>query len=315
MESYTQRPSASSEDETTSRTTPRPPCGGGVDAPLVNTFISQQSSKSRNPVKSLQVYHRAVKLVRVFPGNPDQKPPTVRAEIQSFSDASKRRLRFAALNAFPALVSQFGMTYHNGDPDGRTCKKHLNAFLVAMRRKFPGVGFLWLLEFQKRGTAHFHLFTTLEHNRETGKILGKIWNRIAEPGNGQHLAFHQHPRNFIPWEMESAGYLCKYLDKEAQKAVPVGFSGVGRFWGNSRGLVPAPSEIEMGELREFCGVYSVTHLVRTLCRHHEASLRHSKWKSRARRAATSYTLQNGSRIVRRMLSEYERQRPVSPPPF
>jgi hypothetical protein len=207
------------------------------------------------------------------------------------------------------------MTYHNGEPDGHTCKRHLNTFLTAIRRKFPGVGYLWLLEFQKRGTAHFHLFLTLPHDKETGRILGALWNRISEPGNVEHLAFHQHRKNFIPWEMESAGYLCKYLDKEAQKAVPSGFVGVGRFWGNSRGLVPEPEEVEMSDLSEVSGSYAVRHIIRTLCRHHESSLRRSRWKSRARRTHTSYTLQNGARIVRRMLQSFEQETPVSPPPF
>lgn len=292
-----------------------PALPGGGPSPLVTRFISEQKKEGRNPVKSLQVYRRAVKLVRDFSGNPDQKPPAIRGEILSFSDASRRRLRFAALNASPSLVSQFLMSYHHADPDGRTCKKHLHAFMIAVRRKFPGVGVLWLLEFQKRGTAHFHVFTTLPHKRETGKILGAIWNRIAEPGNVEHLKFHQHSRNFLAWEMETAGYLTKYLDKEAQKAVPAGFTGVGRFWGNTRGLVPDPAQYDMDDLSAACGPYTVKFLVRTLCRHHETALKKSKWKSRARRSFTSYTLQNGARIFHRLFQTFEDDPPEPLPPF
>jgi hypothetical protein len=188
-------------------------------------------------------------------------------------------------------------------------KSHLNAFLVDLRRHFPGVRYLWILELQKRGTAHFHLYSTLEHSSNTGMILGTIWNRIAEPGDREHLQFHQHASNFIPWDMVSGSYLCKYLHKEAQKAVPEGFTGVGRFWGNSRGLVPDPTAIETadldaafsyevtdqetGEVREF---RASKYITRQLCRHHEKSLRRSPWKSSARKRPTSYTLPNAAAV-------------------
>lgn len=48
--------------------------------------------------------------------------------------------------------------------------------------------------------------------------------------------------------MGSATYLCKYLDKEAQKAVPEGFVNFGRFWGNSRTLVPAPITVTIEDV-------------------------------------------------------------------
>ncbi|WP_183362457.1 rolling circle replication-associated protein [Geomonas limicola] len=230
-----------------------------------------------------------------------------RSEISSFSAASKRRLRFTASNAFPELVSQFALTYHNRQPEGRTVKAHLNTFLTSLRRKYPEVRYLWILEFQTRGTAHFHLFLSLPHTTPNLQgFMAEKWHKIAEPDSPELLRFHQHPNNFIAWEMGSGAYLCKYLDKEHQKAVPVGFSGVGRFWGNSRGIVPPAQEISTEEIDAAFNSSDVVNpstgeitkegfrasifIVRTLCRHHEKLLKRSPWKSSARKRPTSYTL-------------------------
>lgn len=257
-------------------------------------------------------------------------PGGERSEISSFSIASKRRLKFTSSNAFPALISQFGMTYHNTSPDGSTVKAHLNAFLTLLRKKFPHVRYLWILEFQKRGTAHFHLFLTLSHETPgLHKHMAESWNRIAEPENGKHLRFHRHASNFIPWDMGSGSYLCKYLDKEAQKSVPAGFTGVGRFWGNSRGLVPEAIQIdtadidaafsyevtdsETGEIQEF---HASEYVTRQLCRHHEKSLHGSRWRSSARKRPTSYTLPNAAAVYRQLENYLSRQsRPSADLPF
>ncbi len=296
--------------------------------PLVNTFISQQEKKRKNPVKSFHVWPRAVKLERDYRKDSTAPPPSLRGDIQSFSASSRRRLKFTSSNAFPELISQFGMTYHNLCPDGRTVKGHLNAFLTSLRREFPSVRYLWILEFQKRGTAHFHLFLTLSHETpHLHRFMADKWHEIADPTSPEHKRFHRHASNFIPWDMGSGSYLCKYLDKEAQKALPDGFSGVGRFWGNSRGLVPEALEIttedidaaysyevidtDTGEVLDFI---ASEYLTRQLCRHHEKSLRRSRWKSSARKRPTSYTLPNGSAVYRQLENYLYRQpRPENVP--
>lgn len=290
---------------------------------LVNKCISPRKKESGNRVESLQVWPRSVKIVRDFQ-RPDGKPPgDLRGEITGFSQASKRRLKFTAANAFPSLVSQYGMTYHKATPDGRTVKKHLDTFLKALQRKFPQVRYLWILEFQTRKTPHYHLFLTLPQDTPAlHSFLAETWHRIAEPDSPQHLRFHRHRSNFIPWDMGSGSYLCKYLDKEHQKAVPQGFTGVGRFWGCSRNLVPEPINVrtetidaayswemvdqDTGEVSEFKASEYVT---RQLCRHHEKSLRRSPWKSSARRRPTSYTLPAAAPIFRQLEKYLERQRP------
>jgi hypothetical protein len=158
-------------------------------------------------------------------------------------------LRFRALNAFPALVSQFGLTYHENWPsDGRVCKAHLNAWLTALRRILPGGGYLWLLEFQQRNAPHYHVFLTVPPDESIRLQLAEAWCRITSPGDPDALCFHQNQRNWVDWDMRSGSYLCKYLDKEAQKCVPADYVQFGRFWGNSRGLEADPVPILLGDL-------------------------------------------------------------------
>jgi hypothetical protein len=155
------------------------------------------------------------------------------------------------------------------------------------------------------------------------------WHQIAEPDSPSHLKFHLHEKNFIPWDMGAGSYLCKYLDKEHQKQIPEGYTGSGRFWGNSRGLVPEPMRIEMsdvdkayswetvdqetGEVETFKASEYVT---RHLCKHHEKSIRKSPWKSSARKRLTSYTLPHGYAVYRQLENYLARQpRPLEELPF
>jgi len=207
---------------------------------LVTSCISQHDR--------LEIFPVSLRVKRSGCGNPNQEPPTKTA-VNSFSAHSRRRLRFRAVNAFPSLVSQFGLTYHDKWPtDGRTSKAHLNAWLTALRRILPGVGYLWLLEFQRRNAPHYHVFLTVPPDERTRLQLAEAWCRITSPGDPAALRFHQDSRNWISWDMGTGSYLCKYLDKEAQKAVPEGYYGFGRFWGNSRGLEPEPVEIPLDDL-------------------------------------------------------------------
>lgn len=223
---------------------------------------------------------------------PDHLRDTRRGEIQMFSPASASRLTRMARNAFPALVSQFCLTYHESNPDGKTAKKHLDTWLKCLRRLLPDVGYLWILEFQSRGVPHFHVWLTEAFSVQVWKHLGSAWNRIAEPTSPDHLWWHTEERrergkvqrSFINWDMNSAGYLRKYMSKEAQKCVPEGFGWSGRFWGASRGLVPDPVVLEADELGD-----TVADVTRTV----------SKWVEARRK--------RGARVARRIAEDKGRE--------
>lgn len=252
-------------------------------APLVSSAISR---------RGLEVYPVSVKIVR--PSTSSSVPPPVRSAIDSFSDKSRRRLRFTALNAFPALSAQFGMTYPETWPDdGRIVKRHLDNFLHKFRRRWPDHSYLWIFEFQRRGAPHFHLFTSLPVTDQHRHELAAMWVKTICGGNSS-LLVHDHSSNFIKWEMRGGSYLCKYLEKQAQKCVPEQFLNVGRFWGASRGIVPEPVFVDAETVPEVvdrstgevvCGGFN--QLTRWIGRLHE---KQTRGFSMCRKTSRSYTV-------------------------
>jgi hypothetical protein len=213
---------------------------GDSPAPLVHSYKSQRHSIGTDNIEGFEVYKSSVKVLRRFKKS-SQSVPDLRKNIYQFSEKSKRNLRFKILNSAYDFLSQFCLTYHENIPeDGRTCKKHLNTWLQYVRRNYPNIKYLWILEFQtSRRAPHFHVFLTTRPSRRLGNDLGEAWNRITADSES-HKKWHQHPKNFITWEMKKGGYLTKYLDKANQKLVPEHFLSVGRFWGTSKGIVTDP---------------------------------------------------------------------------
>jgi hypothetical protein len=272
------------------------PLGEATDpGPLVTTSISEHT---------LDVFPKSVRIRRPGTGAQNNIPPDRSGgEITGFSPRSRSRLRFAAKNAFPAVCSQFGLTYHETWPtDGRTCKAHLHAWLIAVNRILPDAKYLWLMEFQTRSAPHFHVFLTVPPDRFAWEKLASAWVRITS-GSPDAAWFHgpQRGKTWIPWEIGSGQYLCKYLDKEAQKSIPAGYVNFGRFWGNSRDLIPAPISVpidaltaydeidrETGEIRS-----AESYIIRNLGKLADRQTRgYSRFRQRAHRC--SYTMLDGA---------------------
>ncbi len=279
----------------------------GAD-PLVTTSISQQ--------ETIEIYRNQLKIRRPHPSNPKQiifdRSGTT---LQGFSSKSKSRLRHAATNATPELISQFGLTYHSGWPtDGRVCKSQLNHFLTFLRKTLPGVKYLWLMEFQSRNAPHFHIFLTCLPESTVWNQLADKWSEITN-GTQEQTWFHGSARgkNWIPWSMGDANYLCKYIDKESQKTVPAGYFNFGRFWGNSRGLVPDPETHPIKHLdtishvdQETGEIYGgETTIIRWLGRLAEKQTRgYSRFRTRAQFG--SYSMQRGSPAYRQIENYFRR---------
>lgn len=259
--------------------------------PLVYSRISQRTPEGH--LCGYSIYRSAVKVLKFASTLIARKGGGCRGKVDGFSEASKRKLKFVSANSNQELVSQFCCTYHERAPsDGVVLKKHLNHFLTRLRQRYPGVAYIWIMEFQtKRLHPHFHIFLSLPVDQELHKFLAETWNMITQETE-KHLKVHRHRRNFIRWSMGNGAYLAnKYLHKENQKYVPDHFNNCGRFWGTSRKLV-APievlsvSDIEKqfdSQLDPSTGeiVRPSDHLkfiYRTLRKHHEAKVRfHQKY--------------------------------------
>lgn len=208
---------------------------------LVHNSKDSFSSQEEKKPFFLQVYHKDLKVKVPFP----QPPPKggARQKIFEFSDASKRRLLHVCRNSGHLIKSQFLLTYHEFWPeDGKRVKAQLNHFITVVKNRFGrDLSYLWCLEFQDRGAPHIHFYSGIDPSSEAGILLANIWAltvlRLQE--DSPLYRFHSHPSNFMPWNMKSGSYLAKeYLAKAQQKSVPEEFQNVGRFWGNSRNMIP-----------------------------------------------------------------------------
>ncbi len=193
-----------------------------------------------------------------------------RGEIVSLSKKSLRRLSLIANNTEVEFRSFLTLTYPKDYPsDGKLVKKHLNAFLTALRRHLGRVEYLWFLEFQKRGAPHIHLFLDYElpsplrpMKRVTGRRVKDVrvnwehqdwvsdrWFEIVGSGDEKHRDAGS------AWEViEKRDGMARYVAKETyktfQKIVPTGYRNVGRFWGTSKGVPPKEPDMIEANLEE-----------------------------------------------------------------
>lgn len=280
---------------------PESPPPSASRPPLVYSAISQQTPS--DPVYEFDLYPVSVKVKRGKIENPNATPPPDRTgtSLDGFSTKSRSRLRFVAANSAPVIKSQFCMTYGDVWPiNARSLKSDLNTFLTNIRRKFDDVHYIWIAEFQTRGAPHFHLFSNIPVTPENHEILTETWHRIAGYGQDKHLHVHAHANNFIEWDMGNGAYLCKYLDKEAQKYIPEGFYSLGRWWGNSRNLKPSViKSVSVEELKIFGRIDKpVEYVTRQLGRYAEKV----NPRSNIRRTPQTRTVLTGATIAEKLIN-------------
>lgn len=267
---------------------------------LVTTPISHRKENTGTP--ELHFFNRSIRVKHYGTGNPNNPPPDRSGkQISSYSSKSQSRLRHVAVNNSHRIKSQFGLTYHKHAPtDGKLSKKHLDAWLKVVRRNFPNIGYLWMMEFQSRNAAHYHVFFTCLPSQQMRLKLATAWNRITGE-TPEHLRVHDHDKNWIPWTIGRASYLAKYIDKKNQKLIPEGYSNFGRFWGHSSDMktpflaIPLEELDEVSTTNERTGeIYGgKTTILRWLGRLAEKQTNgYSRFRSRVERS--SYTILDGS---------------------
>jgi hypothetical protein len=150
--------------------------------------------------------------------------------------------------------------------DGLIVKRHLKAFLDALRR-LGMRNYVWVLEFQERGAPHFHILVDIgKEEGLTKDWVAKTWARIA----GADLRAGTRVESV--YSNEAIAYLLNYLSqvKQYQKTVPQEFVNVGRLWGSSRGLGKA---VESGVL-DFRRGSKVARVVRKILLRRGVRFRH-----------------------------------------
>jgi len=214
-----------------------------------------------------------------------------RAKIINFSKRSLKRLKHLIRNSANIWKSIITLTYpSNFSLDGRLVKSHLNAFLQYLRRR--NIKYLWVLEFQQRGAAHFHILVSDYINKNE---LSNEWYNVVSSGDEKHLQAGTQIQA-IKSERHLYGYLSNYIKKLYQKSVPKEFQSVGRFWGASRNL------LAFKLYQKISHYYNLSRSIRLLRRWYKAHLRkfHIKWRWKGQ----GFVLLDGTRFVNFFLYKF-----------
>jgi len=198
----------------------------------------------------------------VVRGRRVDRRPSKRGEINQFSDSSRRRLAWAYSQG--PWMGMLTLTYPGRDLVDRTeTKKHLDSFLKHLQRR--DIPYLWIMEFQRRGQVHYHVWVGRNLSERIDPILEErqrrffpwrklmlAWLRIiGEDKNRQAMAVALHPMSYLRWEVRVGNnYAAKYADKRRQKGLPVGVDSMGRWWGRSRGLDQPTYSVHVPETTE-----------------------------------------------------------------
>ena len=183
-----------------------------------------------------------------------------RGEVKGRSKVSLARLAFLAANTNVTFTSMMTLTFPALSTNrGEEIKKTFRAFLTLSRRQFGDYSYIWFLEFQRRGTPHFHVLTTVKNTQQYKRDqFAKIWSELAAPLDVEYCdlatrkmfhvkqseVFDVHRRREA-WEQirkqdGARRYMLKYALKKEQIKVPPGYEKVGRFWGHSYDVKPSP---------------------------------------------------------------------------
>lgn len=173
-------------------------------------------------------------LGRVCMGRPampaSQKEKKPRGKVREFSGRSRTRMRRTVaatdMSKLPLFVH---LTYPAEFAEDPTIyKSHLDNFALRLLRRFPESGFIWKLEFQKRGAPHFHLFVWGIGDREPFKPwLSQAWYETVGSGDLKHLAAGTRVER-IQSRKKAMAYCSGYASKDDQTK-PGEY--VGRYWG------------------------------------------------------------------------------------
>ena len=168
-----------------------------------------------------------------------------RTAIKGYSKKSRLNLR-SELNRVEwkhienRKVFMITLTYEGIPGDGREVMSDLGAFRRRLDRwtdeRQIDYGAVWIKEFQRRGSVHFHLLVVFSdllrgdyrfHLRALIEFVSVAWHEITESSEKGLKA----GTRVEGVRKTAVGYMMRYMGKDYQKNVPDDFCNVGRFWG------------------------------------------------------------------------------------
>lgn len=200
----------------------------------------------------------------------ESKGGGTRSTIDAFSYESARRCRKALQATASIWKITFTLTYPlESKPflDGLVSKRHLNRFLVMLRKDYPGVRYAWVREYMKNGTPHYHFVVD---RFIPYQWLNVVWNRCndshdvsEEVGNKGLRAGIGGLKQIDSTPLKLMNYLASYLTKVDQKTIPDCYMRTaGRWWGMSQGLLQEYSSVTVIEYPDANAARSATRQLR-----------------------------------------------------
>jgi len=191
-----------------------------------------------------------------------KRPPvshSKRGRIRSFSYKSRLRLlRFMARLKMIGVRATFITLTYKGYPSNEQAKSNLKAFLQIVRTNFPDASSVWRMEFQERGSIHFHLLIFNLPYWDWKEIL-KAWKRIT------HQNVARVDVRLVKSRRGVMSYVAKYIAKVERRIRKTFLVFVpylhkmrkwrkGRFWGyHNKKALPLGKKV-MGVLLERSGI-------------------------------------------------------------
>ena len=163
--------------------------------------------------------------------NDKKKETSPRGKVERFSRKSRRNL----LNKILQLEHRPGyyfvtLTYQDYSLNYETWKKDLDRLFCSLRYHYPKMGFLWKLEYQKRGAPHYHLLLfdpSIPPLMELKSLVKNHWYRIVGIRSKE---FRQHGTQvqIVKNIKQSGFYLAMYQVKDQNERTDI---PSGRIWG------------------------------------------------------------------------------------
>ncbi len=206
---------------------------------------------------------------------------STRGTVRGFSRRSRRRLMRLvasidkrALGVRPLFLT---LTYPGVySEDWREWKRHHDAFVKALRRKYPTCSLIWRMEAQKRGAPHYHMLVFgvpfIPYD-----WVAQTWFRVVGSGDPAHLAAGSEVRRVRSWR-GVMHYVGKYLAKDDRGEWDV---DTGRVWG-----VCGREHLPLAWLRVEVTYLEFLQLRRQLRRYTQARARGLRYCYRSRFAGT-----------------------------
>jgi len=174
----------------------------------------------------------------------------IRGRIHKFSQKSRQRLlRLFARMRMKGVKATFITLTFAKYPTSREAKRALKAFVQYIRDNFEGVSAVWRLEYQKRGSIHYHLLCFDLPYWHWEEIL-KVWKSCSNQSKARIDVRLVRTRNGV------MHYVSKYIAKPDRKHSSTFFIHApyqqkgrhwrkGRFWGYvNKNALPFDQKVE-----------------------------------------------------------------------